>query len=176
MIQKNTSRSLFLVLLAIVLQNCTFNSKSGQQLELDLETGLNNILRGTDEQMIEEILGEADYIEREWEATENLKYYNYYKKGIQISSQHGKVQCVFIYYRSKRFNKFKGQNKVADEDVTIEMIEARFGKPDYFYQRVNKKYTEFPGKEETFMAYESARISFTFWNKKLGDIRLTKSL
>ncbi|MBK6265360.1 hypothetical protein JKA74_09945 [Marivirga sp. S37H4] len=166
-----------IILLSVLLTalGCASTKKLSTPLDFNSETGLNNIMRGTTEETILRTLGEPEFIDREWEQTENLKYYNYYSKGVQISVKDKKALCVFLFYKSKKFKKYSGSNNIFPLVRTIEGVKSTFGEPDYFSQSTNKEYGEFPRQEETYISYEQPGISFTFWNGELGDIRFTKN-
>lgn len=132
-------------------------------------------MRGTTEERILRTLGEPEFIDRQWKKTENLKYLNYYSKGVQISVKDNKVLCVFLFFKSKEFKEYTGTNNLSKDVQTIEGVKSTFGKPDYFSQSISQEYGEFPGIEQTYIFYEQAGISFTFWNGELGDIRFIRS-
>ena len=164
---------IFLVFLTVF--GCATTKKLSTPLEFNSETGLNNVMRGTTEETILSTLGEPEFIDTEWERTENLKYFNYYSKGVQISVKDNKALCVFLFYKSKRFKKYAGSNNIFQQVQTIEGVKSTFGEPDYFSQSTSQEYGEFPGQEQTYISYEQPGVSFTFWNGELGDIRFIRT-
>jgi hypothetical protein len=167
-----------LIILTFLLTafGCASTKKLSTPLDFNSETGLNNIMRGTAEETILRTLGNPEFIDREWEQSENLKYFNYYSKGVQISVKDNKALCVFLFYKSKRFKKYSGSNNISQFIQTIDGVKSTFGEPNYFSQSTKKEYGEFPGQEETYISYEQPGISFTFWNGELGDIRFIKEI
>ena len=158
----------------ITFFGCATTKKSSTPLDFNTETGLNNIMRGTTEETILRTLGEPEFTDREWEQTKNLKYFNYYSKGVQISVKDNKTLCVFLFYKSKRFKKYSGSNNIFQQIKTVEGVKSTFGEPDHFYQ-ATRVYGEYKGQEETSISYEKHGISFTFWNGELGDIRFIRN-
>lgn len=167
--------SIIFLTLILTLLGCAPTKKLSTPFEFNSETGLNNVMRGTSEEMILRTLSEPEFIDREWEQTENLKYFNYNSKGVQISVKDNKAQCVFLFYKSKRFKKYAGSNNISQLVQTIEGVKSTFGEPDYFSQSTSQEYGEFPGQEQTYISYEQPGISFTFWNGELGDIRFIRN-
>ncbi|ELR73716.1 hypothetical protein C900_02120 [Fulvivirga imtechensis AK7] len=139
-------------------------------------SGLNKIGRGTDEKEITINLGQPDEVDKAWEQSDGEKYFNYYDKGIQISTKNGKVVTVFLYYKSSEFSPFSGKIDVANEKTTIDDIAKAFGLPSYTSVSTVSEYGEFPGSKETYMSYDSLGVSFSFYDEKLGNIRFYKEV
>lgn len=177
---KNINYQIFLIggITIFLLWGCSTSKPPGiaEDLCFNLHSGLNKIGRGTDEKEIIKSLGNPDKIDKTWEESDGEKYYNYYSKGIQISTKSGEVMTVFLYYKSSEFSSFSGKTEVANGKTTIDDIAKAFGVPSYTSVSTVSEYGEFPGTKEAYLSYDSLGVSFSFYDKKLGNIRFFKEL
>lgn len=177
---KNFKSQIFLIvgIINFLLWGCSSGKLTGNDnnLRFDLHSGLNEIGRGTDEKEITTSLGNPDEVDKTWEESDGEKYFNYYRKGIQISTENGKVMTVFLYYKSSEFNTFSGKIDIVNKETTIDDVAKAFGLPSYTSVSTISEYGEFHGAKETYMSYDSLGLSFSFYDKELGNIRFFKDL
>jgi hypothetical protein len=103
-------------------------------------------------------------------------YADYTEKGFEVLVKDGKVDAIFLMYRSKTFMTFDG---VTDKKIgfmsTIPEVIRMYGKPDRIGNSVVSEYGTFPGAHEYFLEYSSKGIAFTFYDNELADIRIWKA-
>ncbi|PVY40932.1 hypothetical protein [Pontibacter virosus] len=103
------------------------------------------------------------------------EYYNFYDKGIEFTVAGNQVRTIFLYYISNKYQPFNGQtDKGINKESTIEDVLKNYGEPDRIGQSIISSGSAFAGQEDYNMNYYSKGITFTFYNKKLADIRIYK--
>jgi hypothetical protein len=104
---------------------------------------------------------------------QNGEYFSFYEKGIDFNSESGKVKTIFFYYISKKHKAYRG---VTDKGIGVASkitdVLKKYGQPDRIGKSIISQYGQFPGVEDYTMDYYSKGISFTFYDKKLADIRI----
>ena len=103
------------------------------------------------------------------------EYYSFYDKGVDFAVEDNKVHTIFLYYISKVHQPFNGQTETGiNKESTIEEVIERYGEPERIGKSILSSYSGFPGQEDYNLNYYSKGITFTFYNKKLADIRVFK--
>lgn len=102
-------------------------------------------------------------------------YYDFYDKGIEFTLAENQVKTIFLFYISKKYQPFNGQtDKGINKGSTIEDVLKIYGEPDRIGQSIISSGSAFAGQEDYNMNYYSKGITFTFYNKRLADIRIYK--
>ncbi|GAA4299299.1 hypothetical protein [Nibribacter koreensis] len=103
------------------------------------------------------------------------EYYYFYDKGFEFTVSDNKVKTIFFYYLSKKYQPFNGPtDKGIKKESTIEEVLERYGEPERTGKSIMSSYSDFAGQEDYNLNYYSKGITFTFYNKKLADIRIYK--
>jgi hypothetical protein len=100
-------------------------------------------------------------------------YIDYFEKGLEVSMNKGKVDAIFLMYRSKTHMTFDG---ITDKKIgftsTIPEVIRLYGKPDRIGNSIVSSYGTFPGVHEYYLEYNTLGIAFTFYDNELADIRI----
>lgn len=100
-------------------------------------------------------------------------YIDFHNTGFEVAVKDGKVNTIFLLYRSKSFMTFDG---VTDKKIgftsTIPEVIRMYGKPDRIGNSIVSEYGTFPGAHEYYLEYNHLGIAFTFYDNELADIRV----
>jgi len=105
---------------------------------------------------------------KQWE-----NYWIAQPKGVDVKVVNGKIVTMFFYFYSKTYTSFDGQTSVGiGKNSTVNDVVRAYGKP----QRIGKSELPashaIPGAHEVSLDYPSMGIIFTFWDRRLADIRI----
>lgn len=95
-------------------------------------------------------------------------------KGIEASyGTDEKIRTLFFYYKLPRYAVFPGRtDKGIGKESSIEDVYKAYGAPTSESDSVISEFGSVPGAKEYSIDYEQQGITFTFWDKKLADIRV----
>ena len=95
-------------------------------------------------------------------------------KGIDASyGANGKIRTIFLYYKLPKYTVFAGRtDKGIGKGSSIDDVYKAYGSPSNESDSVISEFGSVPGAKEHAMDYEHQGITFTFWDKKLADIRI----
>ncbi len=100
-------------------------------------------------------------------------YMDFYEKGLEVAFRDGKVNTIFLLFRSKTHMTFDG---VTDKKIgftsTIPEVMRLYGKPSRIGNSIVSQYGTFPGAHEYYLEYNNLGIAFTFYDNELADIRI----
>lgn len=100
-------------------------------------------------------------------------YIDFYEKGLEVAMRDGKVNTIFLLYRSKTHMTFDGvTDKKIGFNSTIPEVIRLYGKPSRIGNSIVSKYGTFPGAHEYYLEYNHLGIAFTFYDNELADIRI----
>lgn len=104
-------------------------------------------------------------------------YIDFYEKGLEVAVRNGKVNTIFLIYRSKTHMTFDG---VTDKNIgfssTIPEVMRLYGKPSRIGNSIVSEYGTFPGAHEYYLEYNHLGIAFTFYDNELADIRIWEAI
>ncbi|WP_227729056.1 hypothetical protein [Yersinia proxima] len=98
-------------------------------------------------------------------------------KGIDVSyNNEGKIAAIFLYYRLPKYKSFEGiTDKGIGKNSSIQDVYKVYGSPTSEGDSIVSEFGAMPGAHEHRITYLDSGIEFTFWDKKLADIRVIRS-
>jgi hypothetical protein len=94
-------------------------------------------------------------------------------RGVECSIEEKKVCVLFFHYRSQTHKPYAGKtDKGIGKESSIEEVIKQYGKPDRIGESVVSQYGAEPGATEHYLPYEKLGIAFTFYDKKLANVRV----
>lgn len=145
-------------------------------LEVDLTQGINGNTLGENIERFVSLLGKPEELDGTWKQEDGTEFYQYYSKGICIKAVNKSVQLIVYYYQRKQFKPFEGKvlQGIHSETTPTDVIKI-FGEPEKTTSYISSGRGEFPGVQETNLAYyDRYGLYFVFYNDKIADIRHSK--
>jgi hypothetical protein len=94
-------------------------------------------------------------------------------QGVECSIEEKKVCVLFFHYRSQTHKPYAGKTeKGIGKESSIEDVIKQYGKPDRIDESVVSQYGPKPGAREHYLPYAKLGIAFTFYDKKLANVRV----
>jgi hypothetical protein len=96
-------------------------------------------------------------------------------RGLDASySADSRIRTIFLYYKLPNYKPFKGMTETGiGVNSSIEDVYKAYGSPTREGDSVISEFGSVPGAHEHTISYEHLGIEFTFWDKKLADIRVS---
>jgi hypothetical protein len=94
-------------------------------------------------------------------------------QGVECSIEEKKVCVLFFHYQSQTHKPYAGKtDKGIGKESSIEDVIKQYGKPDRIDESVVSQYGPKPGAKEHYLPYAKLGITFTFYDKKLANVRV----
>lgn len=94
-------------------------------------------------------------------------------KGVDIRVENKRITGMFFYFYSKTYASFDGKTNVGiGQNSEIDDVIRAYGKPSKVGNSVLPDTGAMPGAHEVSLVYPAMGIEFTFWNRRLADIRV----
>ncbi|WP_458722457.1 hypothetical protein [Pseudomonas brenneri] len=94
-------------------------------------------------------------------------------KGVDIRVKNGKIISMFFYFYSRSHVSFDGKTNVGiGKNTTIDDVIRAYGKPFKIGKSMVPSSGAMPGAHEISLVYPSMGIEFTFWDRRLADVRV----
>jgi hypothetical protein len=166
---RNEKNYLIVFILVVLIVSCKVSRQTTNQIGTTIieGNGIKGVKIGNNLKDVLKITGKPSKIDEE--------YYDFYNKGIEFTIAENQVKTIFLFYISKKYQPFNGQtDKGINKENTIEDVLKSYGEPDRIGQSIISSGSAFAGQEDYNMNYYSKGITFTFYNKRLADIRIYK--
>lgn len=111
---------------------------------------------------IEQFCGE------QWE-----NYWIVKSKGVDVRVMNGKITSMFFYFYSRSHVNFDGKTSAGiGRNSTIDDVIRSYGNPSKVGNSMVPSSGAMPGAHEISLVYPSMGIEFTFWDRRLADVRI----
>ena len=97
-------------------------------------------------------------------------------KGLDVSyGEDGRIRAIFLYYKLPGYVAFDGiTDKGIGKESSINDVLKAYGSPSREGDSIISEFGSVPGAHEHTITYAHQGIEFTFWDKKLADIRVIR--
>ncbi|WP_218192559.1 hypothetical protein [Pseudomonas sp. Irchel s3h17] len=100
-------------------------------------------------------------------------YWTAESKGVGVKVVDGKIATMFFFFYSKTHTSFDGQTNVGiGKNSSINDVVRAYGEPQRIGESDLPDSSAMPGAHEISLEYPSMGIVFTFWDRRLADIRV----
>lgn len=106
------------------------------------------------------------------EDEEDIECWHAKEEGVEALVASGKIQCLFFHFISSTYTCYAGAtDKGIGRDSMIEDVLKAYGTPDDISESEVSEFGDMPGAHEKKLSYKRLGITFTFYDRRLGDIR-----
>jgi hypothetical protein len=153
-----------ILLLVLVVPGCDRQPRDSRTILPGL--GLKDCRIGAPIQAARDVFGKP--------SSEEGGYLQFADMGVEASTKDGKIETLFFHFRSRTHKAYPGKtDKGIGPESTIEEVINQYGDPDRIGQSTVSEFGPEPGAKEHYLPYGKLGLAFTFYDKRLANVRVS---